>query len=264
MLATSAVKGRAAALDHPSYSSAAAASLAFPVIDRKALGEIAEFAIGRGKVAKTGPARRDRFCKNVVNGGNESPQPRRRNAASGALGTDAGPVKSLAHVDIAKPGDDMLVEEQQLDRRRSAFEPASKFRRVEVERLGTQGLDRRPFVKLAGRHEVERAEPARIVERKPVPIVGFEDQMVVLLDHCWIDPPPSRHAEVKDERVAAVGVDQPIFGAASQPRDAGPGQALAEILGKRAPEVRAAGFDALDPTALEHARQTANRRFNFR
>jgi hypothetical protein len=31
-----------------------------------------------------------------------------------------------------------------------------------------------------------------------------------------IDPPAARHAEMEDERVAAVGFDQPVFGAAPE------------------------------------------------
>ena len=44
-----------------------------------------------------------------------------------------------------------------------------------------------------------------------------------------IDPPAPRHAEVEDQRVAAVGVDQPIFGAPAEPGDPRPGQPLAKV-----------------------------------
>src|SRR5690348_4891464 len=47
-LAPRAIEGRAAALDHAPNGAAARAWLPLPVIDREALGEIAELAVGRG------------------------------------------------------------------------------------------------------------------------------------------------------------------------------------------------------------------------
>ncbi len=87
---------------------------------------------------------------------------------------DAGAVQRLAHVDVAEPGDDPLVEQQQLDRRGSAGEPALKLARVEVERLGPERLERRPVLEFVRRDQVERAEAARIVERYPSAVIGLE------------------------------------------------------------------------------------------
>ena len=59
----------------------------------------------------------------------------------------------------------------------------------------------------------------------------------------------ARHAEVEDHGVAAVGVDQPIFGAAAQRRDPRAGQPLAEIGRKRPPQILAARLDPGDALA---------------
>ena len=123
-----------------------------------------------------------------------------------------------------------LVEQQQLDRR--AVRPASRrseLAGVEIERLGPKRLERRPVVELVCRHQVERAEAARIVERHPPPLVGLDDEMVVLADLGRIDAPVARHAEMEDQRVAAIGIDQPVFGPAPKAGDPRAGQPLAEI-----------------------------------
>ena len=78
-----------------------------------------------------------------------------------------------------------------------------------------------------------------------------------------IDPPPSRHAQMEDHCVAAVGGDQAIFGAPPEPGDPRPGQPLAEIVGEGAAEVSAAQFDPPDPPPVEHLGQTANGGFDF-
>ena len=53
-----------------------------------------------------------------------------------------------------------------------------------------------------------------------------------------IDPPASRHAEMEDHRVAAVGLDQPIFGAPAEPGDARAGQPLAQVRRERPAQIR--------------------------
>jgi len=78
-----------------------------------------------------------------------------------------------------------------------------------------------------------------------------------------IDPPASRHPQMKDHRVPAIGVDQPIFGAAAEPRDRGAGQPLTEILGKGMAQVGAAHLEPSDPTSLEHALEAADGGFDF-
>ena len=135
--------------------------------------------------------------------------------------------------------------------------------RVEVERLGPERLERRPLFELVRAHQVERTEPPRIVEREPPPLLGLDDEMVVLADLARVDPPVAGHSEMEDQRVAAVGVDQSIFGASSEGRSperrSGAGRDRPAALA----EVRPPRFDPLDPPAFEHSGKPANGGFDF-
>jgi hypothetical protein len=68
---------------------------------------------------------------------------------------------------------------------------------------------------------------------------------------------------MEDHGVAAIGIDQAIFGAPAQPRDAGTGQALAKIRGEGAAQVRSAQVERLDTPSFENRDQPANGRFDF-
>ena len=87
--------------------------------------------------------------------------------------------------------------------------------------------------------------------------------MIVLAELGRIDPPAARHAEVEDHRVAAVGVDQPIFGAAAEPGHPRAGQPLAEVGRERPAQVGAARLDARDAAGPEHVLQPADGGFDF-
>ena len=118
-------------------------------------------------------------------------------------------------------------------------------------------------VQLGCRHEIDRAESPRIVERQPFPLVGLEQQMVVLLELRMIDPPAPRHAEVEDHRVVAIRVDETVFRPPAEARDLRPGQPLAKVLRKRPPQIRAPRFDTCDPPALQHPLKAADGGFDF-
>ncbi len=77
--------------------------------------------------------------------------------------------------------------------------------------------------------QVDRAEAPRIVEREAV-VRGLEHQVVVLAEFARIDPPAPAHAEMEHQRRAAVGVDQPVLGAAAEPGDRRPGERLHQTL----------------------------------
>src|SRR6185369_2382855 len=216
-LAARAIEGRAATLDEPPDRPAAAARPTLAIIDREGLGEVAELAVGAGEILERRAAGRDRFVEHVADRRNQPLEPPQRDRAPGPLGMDAGAVQRLAHVDVAAPGHDPLAEQQQLYRRGTAGEPALKLARVEVERLGPERLERRPVLELVRSDQVERAEAARIVERYHPAVIGLKDEVIVLADRARIDPPVSRHAEVEHQSVAAVGVDQAVFGTAAKP-----------------------------------------------
>ena len=182
----------------------------------------------------------------------------------GRRGLMPGAVECFAHVDVAQARDDALVEQQQLDRGGAAGEAPSELEGIEIERLRPERPERRPLLKLVCPHEVERPEAPGVIQRHAPLVVCLDNEMVVLLDFGRIDAPPARHTKMKDERVAAVRIDQPIFRPPPKSGDARAGQPLPKIHGKRPTEVRAPRFDARDAPALEDAFEAANGRLDFR
>ncbi len=87
---------------------------------------------------------------------------------------------------------------------------------IGAERLGAQARERRRRGKVGGRHDVERAEAPGVVEREAAALLGRDHDMIVRPERGRIDSPMARHAEVEDQSVVAVGLDQPIFGRAGQ------------------------------------------------
>ena len=131
------------------------------------------------------------------------------------------------------------------------------------ERLRPKRGKCRPDCELLAPHQIERAEAPRVIERDPPAFVGLDDEMVVLLDLGRVDPPSSRHAEVEDKGVAAVGSDQAIFRAASELRDPSAGQPLAEVHGERAPEIGPPRLDPCDPPTFQDPLQAAHGGLDF-
>ena len=89
--------------------------------------------------------------------------------------------------------------------------------------------------------------------------VGHQQQMIVRQDFPRIDPPFARHAEMEDERIAAIAVDQPIFGAAVKAHHDRPRQPLAQIGRDGAAQIGTARLTR----AFEHRRETANGSFDL-
>ena len=94
---------------------------------------------------------------------------------------DAGAVQRLTDIDIAEARDDALVEQQQLDRGGAPGQSALQLSRVEVERLRPERPERRPILKAARTHQVQRTEPPGVVQRDAAVVVGLDDEVVVLL-----------------------------------------------------------------------------------
>lgn len=176
---------------------------------------------------------------------------------------DSRAIERFADIDVAKTGNDCLVEKKQLDRRGAAGESPFKLARIEADGLGTERLEGRPFAKLCRAHEIERAEAAGVIESEPAPLVGYHDEMVVLPKLGRVDTPVARHAEMKDERVAPVSVDEAIFGSAPKTRHPRARQSLAKIIRQCSPEVRPTGFDRVDPAPSKDSRKASDSGLNF-
>src|SRR5438270_2033316 len=123
MLAPRTVEGRPAALDNPRDSSAAWARLPFAIVNREGLGEITKLAVGRREIAQGRAAGCDRFAEDALDSINQPAEPLERNGSSRPLRVNAGAVQSFADIDVAKAGNDPLIEQQELDRRISSGEP---------------------------------------------------------------------------------------------------------------------------------------------
>ena len=94
-------------------------------------------------------------------------------------------------------------------------------------------------------------------------VVRLYEHVVVLFNRTRIHPPPPGHAEVKDERVAAIGVDEAVFRSPPEPDDPGSRKPLAKVLRHRPPEVCASELNLRDPTPIQHARKPANGGLDF-
>ncbi len=145
----------------------------------------------------------------------ETLQALERDRGSGSLGVDARTIECLTYIDIAEAGDDPLIEQQKLDRRASAGQPALQFFGADIERFRAKSAQRFPFVKLSRSHKIERPESARIIESNAPAIVGFNQEVVVFLGFAGIDPPAPGHSEMKHQSIVPVGVDEAVFGAPS-------------------------------------------------
>src|ERR1044071_2052303 len=112
---------------------------------------------------------------------------------------NAGSIQRFTNIDIAEAGDDALVEQEELDGSASAGEPSPQLAGIEIERLRAERLERRPMSELVRSNQVERSEAPGVVEREPMALIGFNNEMVVLECLGRIDPPLPGHAEGKDQ-----------------------------------------------------------------
>ena len=112
MLAASAVKGRATALDDSPDNSAAAACFSFTVVHREILREIAELPVRRREVAQRRSARCDGLIEHPVDRGHQPLKTRERKRTPCPFRMDAGTIQSFADINIAETRDDALIEEQ--------------------------------------------------------------------------------------------------------------------------------------------------------
>ena len=182
---------------------------------------------------------------------------------------DPGPPQGLADVDVAEARDDALVEEDRLHRREAAGHAGGEGGGGEgvAEGLGAEAGEQRVGVEHGRRHEVDQAEAAGVVEGEAGAVVEVEDDVVVLFgrrvrvvedaDRGAGDEDAAGHAEVDDQRLAAVEVGEEILGAAAQRGDPGAGEAGGEPRRERAAEVGAADVGVDDDAAGQDGLEAA-------
>lgn len=172
-------------------------------------------------------------------------------------------MECLAGVNVAKPGDDSLVEQERLDRCRSPGEPRAEPASVEIERLRPKRGERRPVAQRVAGDQIERTEPAGVVERQSPALFGLDQQMIVAADIRGVDSPMARHSEVKNHRIAPVSGDQAIFRPPPKARYARPRQALPKVGWNVPPQVETARLDPRKPPPVEHCGESADGGFDF-
>ena len=172
-------------------------------------------------------------------------------------------MKSFANVDVSETRHDPLIEQKRLDWRGSATQARSKPVGIQLDRFGPELGDRPPGLHFIGGDEIDRAEPARIVERDPPPVLRLDQQVIVGLKLMRVDPPLPGHSEMEDQAVGAVGVDEAELSATAKRGDPGARQPLAEIGGKGAAKVGAPQLDVGNALSKQHCLQAANGRFDF-
>ena len=116
---------------------------------------------------------------------------------------------------------------------------------------------------LSGRNQIKAANAPGIIERHHPAIARFEHDMVMFFKGFRINPHPARHAEMDNQRIAAIGLHQAIFGAPVQPGNDSPGQSLAQRLRQRPAQIGPIGNDTGEALAFPHWGQAAHHGFDF-
>src|ERR1700730_10045639 len=133
--------------------------------------EIAERAVGLAMVAQRGPARRHRLVENRANDAGQARCPRAwrailaREASGGAARRQAGAMQGLADINIAKAGNQGLIEERSFERHCLPRKKPGQSRAVErvAERFYSNVVEEWMRGEFRTRDQLHEAEAARIV-----------------------------------------------------------------------------------------------------
>ncbi len=89
--------------------------------------------------------------------------------------------QAFADIDIAEPGDHVLVKKRRLDRGFLAPKRRRQDHAIEIvaQGLGPELGEHGMAGDLALGHEGHQAEPSRVIEPDPASLVGLDDDMVV-------------------------------------------------------------------------------------
>lgn len=100
------------------------AGLTLAVVDAESMLEVAQFAAGLAVVAQGRSAGFDGFGQHLADDRHKAGAAFGRQLARKLLGRDAGAEQDLADIDIAKAGDEVLIQQRRFDRRAAAFSAA--------------------------------------------------------------------------------------------------------------------------------------------
>lgn len=212
--------------------------------------EITELAVRLHMVTKARPAGGDGIVKDLSDGAGEAFRLRalggHGNAMGAAFGRDAGQEQAFTDIDVAEPGNHMLIEERRLDR--GFFAPKRRRQGHAIETIAEGFGPEVPEQGMVGDfvlgRECHEAETPGIVEPDQASLVGLDDDMVVASERRGAVPRAgegdhhaSRHAQMDDPDIAIIQPRQNIFATAVEPPHAPALKPGGKILRKRDAEI---------------------------
>ena len=238
------------------------AELALAVVNGEAMLEIPEFAVGLRVIAQRRAAGGDGIVQNIANGHDQTLGPSPRYAGRFAPWRHAGPPQRLRHIDIAESGDDPLIEQRRLDRRRPPDQRRRQNRHVELiaERFRSQALQARMIVQRVAVAKIEEAEPARVVEGYNGAALDLKAEVIMSAGGRRLggfNVYTAGHAEMAKNDGVVGERDQNVFGPATDLAHALTGNAFGEIGGQRKSQVGAPHLDRGDGAALDRGGDAA-------
>ena len=270
-LAARAVEGRASRLHDTGHCPRAAlplAGFAFPAVDTERVLEIAQFPIRLPVVAQRRTARLDRFGQHVPDDRNKPLRARLRQPARLAARVDPRAEKHLADVDVAKPGDQPLIQKRRLDRCTTTRKSGGQIVLVEGVAQGFwPDVAQEPVIfRVCGRHQVHGAEAAGIVEGDARTAFQIQHDMIVfrrcgmvMMEPALLQPRnqhPPGHAKMDQQRFVGRQVDQDVFRPAPQSGHPCPGQPFGHAIRQRKAQIGAIHLRPFDHPPL-HCRGKA-------
>jgi demethylmenaquinone methyltransferase / 2-methoxy-6-polyprenyl-1,4-benzoquinol methylase len=239
-----------------------ATGLTFTIISQKPLLKLAACAIDRCIILERRPTCQNSFVKNIADVTHEIVKPcilriLLDQRSSFAFGRKPRAVKRLAHINVAKPCNNPLVEQGRLQRSCLAAKPRGQI-------ICGQFIAQRFHPKIAQQlvvrtAEIHHAEPSRIVVDDAGAVIEMEHHMIMQAFTAGLEihlsqignvpirahhGEPSRHAEMQDQQLTRFHMAQNVLGAPRQRINALALKSCYKISGKWKPQVFPAQLNA--------------------
>ena len=178
----------------------------------------------------------DRPAKDRLNAVSERRDPRRVESVGSLRGVDPVPMQGLVDVDVAKPGDQGLIQQGGLDRTTRTAETSFKLLRIDGGRFRTETSEQPPLEIRSRFVEVDASESPGVDEGEPSlgPILRPQDPDRMSVRWRPADPTtpevdPSRHAETKDQAGFILESQDQLLSSTIHPLDAEAGAQMHRV-----------------------------------
>ena len=262
-LATRAEVRRTLALDDaPDRPPAPPARLVGPVVHQELVAVAPRLVPERPVAAEGGAHPVDGCAQDSLGFGGNGPPLGRAQAPGLAPRIDPGAMKDLARVDVPDARQPALVQEEVLDRDGRTLGPIAQRpaggRRE--HRIGAQDREQGILERAPGRHRLEQAEAARILEPQ-LGAVGEEEVAMDVLGFCGLRPgveqPAAAHSQVGEESQVAVEIEEQVLPVAAHAAQRAALQSRRQVAGDGDPQVLAGHLNpshrAAQNALLQHA-----------